>query len=81
MNPMKLDPVYRPLFSCGTHIHGHGLPMFRDGRRQPGSIHQVINQGVIVTMPNRKGDPYTVLDEQNFTVFEVQEDHLSLLTQ
>ena len=44
------------------------------------SMDLVIGRGVIITMPAKEGDPYTVLDEKSFIVLEAQEEQLSLLS-
>jgi hypothetical protein len=40
----------------------------------------VVESGVIIAMPSKQGDPYTVLDEQSFIVLEAQEEQLTPLS-
>ena len=73
---------YTQRYTCGQHVAGRGRQIAtRAGKAI--SIESgkdfVIKQGIIVMLPGKHGDPYTVLDEQTFIVLEAQEEHLTAL--
>lgn len=72
---------FRQRYTCGTHVSGHGCQITsRPGNVLPAGKDRVIEKGVIITMPGKQGDPYTVLDEQSFIVLEAQEEQLTPLS-
>jgi hypothetical protein len=73
---------YKQRYTCGQHVAGHGRQIAtRGGKPVPTQSGKefVIEKGVIVMLPAKRGDPYTVLDEQTFIVLEAQEEHLTPL--
>jgi hypothetical protein len=69
-------------YTCGQHVSGHGRQIAtRNGEPVPKQSGKelVIEKGVIVMLPSKRNDPYTVLDEQTFIVLEAQGDHLTPL--
>jgi hypothetical protein len=76
---MTQDAPFKRLYTCGTHVAGHGRPVGRDGASNPFSARRDISQGIIVMMPSRQGDVYTILDEQTFVVLESREDEITAL--
>ena len=72
---------FRQRYTCGTHVSGHGRQITsRLGKTLPAGKDSVIEMGVVITMPGKQGDPYTVLDEQSFIVLEAQEEQLAQLS-
>jgi hypothetical protein len=62
-------------------VSGHGRQITtRLGEVLPPAGDRVIVKGVIITMPGKQGDPYTVLDEQSFIILEAQEEQLTPLS-
>ena len=78
---MITQKKFRQRYSCGMHVSGHGrqIKTLFSKIPQPGK-ERVIEKGVIVAMPGKDGDPYTVLDEQSFIVLEAQEEQLTRLS-
>ena len=75
---MKPPIEFRQRYSCGTHVTGHGRAIAsRHGTLLSSHDERKIEKGVIITMPGREGDPYTVLDEQSFVVLEAREEQLT----
>ncbi|HEY6953465.1 MAG TPA: hypothetical protein VI758_13750 [Bacteroidota bacterium] len=78
---MIQQTIHRRRYTCGTHVSGRGRQIkalfsntLPQGKERP------INKGVIIAMPGKQGDPYTVLDEQLFIVLEAEEEHLKALS-
>lgn len=76
---MTQDAPFKRLFTCGTHVAGHGRPVARDGVPISVSTRRDISRGIIVMMPSRQGEVYTVLDELTFMVLESREDEITAL--
>ena len=69
-------------YTCGQHVSGRGRQIAtRSGAQVPRSSggEQVIGRGVVVMLPSKSGDPYTVLDEETFIVLEAREEDLVAL--
>ena len=64
----------------GGHEVGHGRHISTRGEAIPSKKECVIEKGVIVMLPGKRGEPYTVLDEQTFITLEAQEEHLTPLS-
>ena len=64
-------------YICGQHVAGHGRHILAPGEAIPWRKEIVFEHGVIVRLPGKRGEPYTVLDEQTFNVLEAQEEHLT----
>lgn len=74
--------TYKQRYTCGQHVSGRGWQIAtRTGEPIPQQLRKelVIEKGVIVMLPSKRSEPYTVLDEQTFVVLEAQEDHLTPL--
>jgi hypothetical protein len=72
---------YRQRYTCGTHVSGRGRQITsRLGKAITPGKDREIEKGVIITMPGKLGDPYTVLDEQSFIVLEAVEEQLRQLS-
>ena len=78
---MKLPNDFRQRYSCGTHVSGHGRQITALFHKiSPHGKEREIQKGVIIAMPGKEGDPYTVLDEQSFIVLEATEEQLRQLS-
>lgn len=78
---MAYEKIIKRRFSCGVHVSGHGQQVStRTGNSIPPGKDIVFEKGVIITMPGKEGDPYTVLDEQSFSVVEAKEEQLKPLS-
>lgn len=74
--------TYKQRYTCGLHVSGRGRQIAtRTGQPVSQRLQQelVIEKGVIVMLPSKRSEPYTVLDEQTFIVLEAQEEHLTPL--
>lgn len=61
-------------------MSGHGRQIKSlFSKNPPAGKERVIEKGVIIAMPGKDGDPYTVLDELSFIVLEAWEEQLSTL--
>ena len=76
---MSQELPYKRLYSCGTHVAGHGRQVPRDGSAGPVTPNQKFARGVVVMIPSRSGDVYTVLDELTFQVLESREEEIAAL--
>ncbi|MCI0706793.1 MAG: hypothetical protein L0Y80_04815 [Ignavibacteriae bacterium] len=74
--------TYSQLYTCGQHVSGRGKQTAtRSGTPmspQPGQELVIVN-GTVVSLPAKRGDPYTVLDGVTFIVLEVNEEDLTPL--
>jgi len=67
-------------YTCGQHVAGHGRQISARGEAIPWRKDHAFEEGVIVMLPGKNGDPYRVLDEKTFFVLEAQEEHLTPLS-
>ena len=74
---MIQQTTFRRRYTCGEHIKGRGLHVSTHGKTITAGKMCVIEKGVIVMLPGKRGDPYTVLDEQTFITLEAQEEDLT----
>jgi hypothetical protein len=78
---MANEKSFKRRFTCGVHVSGHArLVSNHSGKALPSAKERVFTKGVIITMPGKEDDPYTLLDEQSFTVLEAQEEQLTPLS-
>ena len=59
---------------------GHGRQISALGITSRSGKEYVIEKGVITMLPGKRGEPYTVLDEQTFIVLEAKEEDLRPLS-
>ena len=67
-------------YTCGQHVAGHGRQVSARGKAIPWRNEYLFEKGVIVILPAKSGDPYTVFDEQTFLILEAKEEHLTRLS-
>ena len=72
--------TFKQRYTCGQHVKGHGRHLSTRVKAIPSKKECVIEKGVIVTLPGKNGEPYTVLDEQSFITLEAQEEDLTPLS-
>lgn len=78
---MRQQTGFTRRYTCGLHVAGHGRQIStRFGEATPSGKEYVIEKGVIIMLPGKRGEPFTVLDEQTFIVLEAQEQHLTPLS-
>ena len=71
---------YKQRYSCGVHVSGRGRQVSTNrGKAIKSETDYEIAKGIIVMMPGKEGDPYTVLDEQSFMVLEANEDEITAI--
>lgn len=63
-------------YSCGQLVAGHGRQILAPGEAIPWRMDCAFEKGVIVILPLKAGDPYTVFDQESFLILEVKEEHL-----
>jgi hypothetical protein len=78
---MIQQAIFKRRYTCGEHIKGRGRHVSTHGKAISAGQMCVIEKGVIVMLPGKRGDPYTVLDEQSFITLEAQEEDLSPLAE
>jgi len=71
---------FRRRYTCGQHVTGHGRQVTTRGGAILTGKERVMEEGVVVKLPGKHGDPYTVLDQQAFITIEAQEEHLKPLS-
>ena len=74
--------IYNQRYTCGQHVTGHGRHISTHGEAIPlkSGKELRIKRGVITMLPSKRGEPYTVLDEETFIVLEAQEEGLTPLS-
>jgi len=75
---MSNELAFKRLYTCGTHVAGHGREVGHGNTALPPPRHDFA-MGIVVMMPSRQGDVYTVLDELTFQVLESREDEITAL--
>lgn len=70
---------FKRRYTCGQHVTGHGRQVSTRGEAILSGKDCVIETGVVVKLPGKSGDPYTVLDQLVFITLEAQEEHLKPL--
>ncbi len=73
---MLPDTHFRRLYSCGTRVSGHGRPAKIDSVSPSRAATRTFASGIVIMMPARKDDLYTILDEVTFGVLESREDEI-----
>jgi hypothetical protein len=76
---MATEVPYRRLYSCGTHVVGHGRLVKHLPPSPPGQSSRSISRGIVISMPSRQGELYMILDELTFVVLESREDEISAI--
>jgi hypothetical protein len=71
---------FKRRFTCGQHVKGHGKLIATHGNAILLGKERAIEKGVIVMLPGKHSDPYTVLDLQTFITLESKEDQLTPLS-
>ncbi len=71
---------FKRRYTCGQHVTGHGRHISTHGEAIRSGKECVIEKGVIVMLPGKRGEPYTVLDQQALITLEAQEEHLTPLS-
>ena len=69
-----------PIYLCGEHVSGRGRQISAPGQAIPWRNDCAFSKGVIVREPATVSGLYTVLDEETFSLIEVKEEHLRLLS-
>ena len=71
---------FKHRYTCGQRVTGHGRHIATRGEAIRSGKECTIDKGVIVMLPGKRDDPYTVLDQQAFITLEAKEEHLTSLS-
>lgn len=63
-------------YTCGQLVAGRGRQILAPEQAIPWRNDCAFEKGVIVILPKKAGEPYTVFDQQSFLIFEAKEENL-----